>query len=101
MPNKDKVKHSENVKRCFAKLKAKVIEKLGGRCSNPNCRWVNEDGSHGCTDSRILQVDHVKNDGNQERKKLSYTQIWRQALTDVEGRYQLLCNNCNWLKHVS
>ncbi len=43
--------------RCLG-LKNAVFEKLGGRCSNSRCMWVNEDGSRGCTDRRCLQIDH-------------------------------------------
>jgi len=80
------------------KVRDKVIEKLGGRCSSPNCGWINSDGSQGCTDRRCLQVDHVRGDGSSERKNLNYFQIYQKVLLDAEGRYQLLCANCNWIK---
>src|SRR5271157_497603 len=35
-----------------------LISLLGGRCADPDCAWVNEDGSRGCTDVRCLQIDH-------------------------------------------
>jgi hypothetical protein len=78
-----------------------VIIHLGGRCSNPKCLWVNEDGSRGCIDTRCLQVDHVKGNGAELRKNKSEwgTVFYRKVLKTVPGEeYQLLCANCNWIK---
>lgn len=78
-------------------LRQQAIERLGGRCSDPNCKWVNEDGSKGCTDFRVLQIDHVHGGGTRERKKLGYEAMLKKAATgDIS--YQLLCSNCNWIK---
>ena len=90
-------------------LRKKVVLKLGTRCANPNCLVPG-----GCTDVRALQIDHVNNDGAEERKKygdargprggqkpLSRSKmaaIYQLALEDTNGRYQLLCANCNVVK---
>jgi len=90
-------------------LRRKVVFKLGSRCANPFCLVVG-----GCADLRALQIDHVNNDGAEERKKyggklgprggqtmLGRTKmrsIYQLALEDTEGRYQLLCANCNVIK---
>jgi hypothetical protein len=79
------------------RLRNQAFEKLGNQCANPQCRWVNEDGTQGCTDQRCLQIDHVLDDGYKERH-LAMVVIYRKVLLDSEGRYQLLCANCNWLK---
>lgn len=68
----------------------------------------------GCTDIRALQIDHVNNDGAEERRKIGgafgpkggqmplsrhkMQAIYLMALEDAEGRYQLLCANCNVIK---
>lgn len=82
------------------KLRESIIRKLGGKCSNPACQWLNADGSRGCTDVRCLQVDHVFNDGSKERKEFTQIALWNKILADTDGRYQLLCANCNWIKRA-
>ena len=63
---------------------------------------------------RALQIDHVNNDGAEERRKYGIgvgpkggqlpiprtnaAAIYALALADTEGRYQLLCANCNVTK---
>src|SRR5689334_21178393 len=48
-------------------LRRKLLAILGGRCSNPKCRPLNEDGTLGCTDLRILHIDHKNGNGNKDR----------------------------------
>jgi len=79
-------------------LRVLVLKKLGGKCSNPACQWLNADGTRGCTDERCLQVDHINGGGKQELKKLSRRAYYLKVLNDVLGLYQLLCANCNWIK---
>lgn len=83
-------------------LRRDVLERLGGRCASTDCAWVNKDGSHGCTDWRCLQIDHVFGGGAKERKTYvgSKGQTWfyRKVMKDETGSYQLLCANCNWIK---
>lgn len=74
-----------------------VISKLGGRCSSTTCRWLNADGTLGCADHRLLQVDHKNGGGTRERAKLSYDKMLLRVLENGED-YQLLCACCNWLK---
>jgi len=75
----------------------KAIAKLGGRCSSSTCRWLNDEGTLGCTDPRLLQIDHKNGGGTQERAKLSYDKMLLRVLEHSED-YQLLCACCNWLK---
>ena len=82
-------------------IKNKAYDKLGNRCSSPTCRWINIDGTRGCTDRRCLQLDHVFGNGCQERKLTAGHIIYQRAIADVEGKYQLLCANCNWIKRNS
>ena len=83
------------------KIREAVLRKLGGKCANPACQWLNPNGTRGCTDWRCLQIDHVNDDGYIERKRFAsrgVTAFYRKVLADTEGLYQLLCANCNWIK---
>lgn len=90
------VKNTRHRKR----LRAKAFEKLGNRCASRNCRWLNTDGSFGCDDARVLQVDHVHGGGYKERKNINQTKVYVLVLEDTTGAYQLLCPTCNWIKRV-
>lgn len=88
----------------YHQKRAMVIDYLGGRCSSPDCKWVNDDGTPGCTDRLCLQVDHVKGDGRKRRKAGENGSIlYLVVLKTVPGEeYQLLCANCNWIKrHIN
>ena len=86
------------VARNFRKnLRIKIIQLLGGRCSNPNCLVPN-----GCSDWRCLQIDHVNGGGCKEIKSFkTYWGYCHYVLTQIKSGskdYQLLCANCNWIK---
>ena len=70
------------------RLRDKIITRYGGKCAQ--C---------GFTDYRALHLDHINNDGAEERKVLSNYQIMLKMLKeDLSGRYQILCANCNIIK---
>lgn len=82
-------------------LRSSVVDLLGGRCSNLGCRWLNEDGTFGCIDRIMLQIDHKEGGGREAYAILGSYQIYKQILTLGESAkelYQLLCANCNWKK---
>jgi len=67
-----------------------TLDAMGGKCS-----------SCGFSDFRALQIDHVNGDGKNERKNptgRSYYEKVLQSFLKKEGKYQLLCANCNWIK---
>ena len=71
-------------------MRKKVFIKLGDKCA-----WC------GFSDPRALQIDHVNNDGYEERKKsksANHYMRMKRVLTDTNGRYQILCANCNFIK---
>ncbi|MGB2843280.1 MAG: hypothetical protein WBC02_00330, partial [Candidatus Aminicenantaceae bacterium] len=72
-------------------LKNKAYSKLGGKCVH--CEE---------SDFDILVIDHVDNDGQTERVNgISLTKIRNLILQGKHnGRYQLLCFNCNLKKSV-
>ena len=76
------------------RLKEEIIDLLGGKCAL-------------CGYSGIaLQVDHVNNDGNIERKKFTNggnNSYWKCLLDKIKAGsadYQLLCANCNVEKEL-
>lgn len=75
------------------KFRLQVIEHLGGSCAR--CGYSNPGPE--------LQIDHVNGDGRAERTApggAGPRSILRAALADTEGRYQLLCANCNQIKRI-
>ena len=72
------------------KLRKEVIEHYGNKCVR--C---------GINDIRILNIDHIKNNGNQHRQEIGayYFPKWLKKNNYPDG-YQVLCLNCNWLKHL-
>ena len=87
-------------------IRASVVERLGGRCSSPTCRWSNEDGSLGCADIRALQIDHIFGKGYHEYKRDTSTSVYYRALSEISTdellkKYQILCACCNWIKRFT
>jgi hypothetical protein len=80
------------------KIRHEVIVLLGGKCANPNCRWMNLDGTLGCIDERMLQIDHPKGGGNKEYKAFGGNRYgYFQKILRLKGEgYRLLCAGCNW-----
>jgi hypothetical protein len=92
-------KHAEQIvvakRQRTAILRAELIAAYGGVCS-----WCGED------DPIVLAVDHKYDDGASERKRLGSKGRGLQfyaMLKDLgwpRDKYQLLCWNCNYRKHV-
>lgn len=64
-------------------------------------RALGEKCECGFDDPRALQIDHVRNDGNSERKilKNDLVAIYRKVVADPDPeKYRLLCANCNVIK---
>ena len=55
----------------------------------------------GCDNIDVLEIDHINNNGNIERRNGLNSKIWKslQKNNYPEG-YQVLCRNCNWLKRL-
>jgi len=73
--------------------KIRVIEKYGGKCA---C----------CGEKRIefMTMDHINNDGGQERKKYGEGNTPYNRLDKLpvdRSKYQVLCFNCNCAKQYS
>lgn len=76
-------------------IKNKIIELLGGKCSNPSCLVPN-----GCLDKRCLQIDHIHGKGIKHRQEIGsrYQEMILEEIKNNSKDYQLLCANCNWIK---
>lgn len=73
------------------RLYLKVVEHLGGACAH--CGYD--------VPGPALQIDHVNGDGATERKaNAGWRKMLHAALIDEDGRYQLLCANCNQIKRM-
>lgn len=70
-----------------------VMTALGNKC-----------GLCGFTDSRVLQIDHIHNNGNSEIRRMgnigrNSMRYYNHVLGNI-SEFQLLCANCNWLKEL-
>lgn len=55
----------------------------------------------GCDDLRVLDIDHVNNNGAEHRKSVGYTNIvWWIMKNNFPPGFQILCKNCNWIKEI-
>lgn len=75
----------------YWKLRQEVIKRLGKKCLK--C---------GMDDFRCLQIDHIKNNGYEERQNVYwrtyYNSILKMSDEELKSSYQLLCANCNWIR---
>ena len=74
------------------KIKKTVFDAMGGKCVK--C---------GFTDYRAIQIDHINGDGAADKRSGNtngngYLIRVLDSFIKREGRYQLLCSNCNWIK---
>ena len=97
MPNwkggisKDKNHVKDFLKNHLRRIRRATLEALGGKCVR--CEF---------SDFRALQIDHINGGGSQERKTLAFRGTFHKhvlkSFLAKEGKYQLLCANCNWIK---
>jgi hypothetical protein len=91
-PESWRAERRESGRKVRQNLRWEVLESLGGACLH--C---------GLTDLRVLQIDHVFDDGYKHRKRGSgsYHTYLRGIADEVyagSDRYQALCANCHVLK---
>jgi hypothetical protein len=85
-PEKSK-EQSRNAKK---NLKDKVFAAYGCKCTI--C---------GFNDLRALTLDHVKNNGSEERKIYGERGVYNRSLIlENKHEYQILCMNCQFIKRV-
>jgi len=59
----------------------------------------------GFGDVRALDLDHIKNEGGDHRKKIGRRGATYDIYAELKGNgfpdgYQVLCRNCNWIKEL-
>ena len=92
-------KHKHRCKACYAaryrtKFFLEFLAAYGNKC---NC--CGED------DFRFLSLDHIGNDGRNQKRELGYNEQQIYQLAKREGypkdKYQILCHNCNHGKFIN
>jgi hypothetical protein len=87
-------KFKERARQEGIRLKKETLRAYGGtKCAQ--C---------GFNDIRALQLDHINNDGYQERELVMegwghYRKLRKKGFPNKD-RYQVLCANCNWIKRA-
>lgn len=95
---KNKEKTNARSRAYTLKRRIQVLQAYGGE--NPRCKICE------CKEIKLLHLDHIKNDGKQEREKLGlsgagfYGWLIKNNYPNKK-KYQILCKNCNWIKHVN
>jgi 5-methylcytosine-specific restriction endonuclease McrA len=74
-----------NNQRTYQRLRSRVVALLGG----PVCKH--------CGTTEQLEIDHVNENGREQRQEMSYTSILRYALLHP-AEFQMLCGSCNRAK---
>jgi len=73
-----------------ARLREKIYEIYGRKCVD--C---------GFEDARALTLDHIKNNGSEERKQLGERGVYLRATNQyLPEDYQILCMNCQFIKRA-
>jgi len=91
-----KIIRKRNHKTYRMRLREKMFELLGKKCSNPHCLIIGM-----CVDMRCLQIDHVNGNGSKEQKKMGLHGMYRYYVNHpdlAKQKLQVLCANCNWIK---
>lgn len=71
-------------------LRVRALMALGGKCE-----------SCGISDMRVLHIDHIKNNGAQERKQFGRHHGMLKRVLSNPHDYQALCANCHEIKHTT
>lgn len=88
--NRDKTRAYE--RKYTKSLRETILDHYGHYCNR--CGIVDDD---------VLDIDHVNNDGNLQRRviKGQYSFYKAVIVSGFSNKYQILCRNCNWKKHIN
>lgn len=75
-------------------IKRRVISHYSG--GTPKCKRC------GIEDLRCLEIDHMSNNGSKDRRRnLTGNSMYYYLIREgYPEDFQILCRNCNWIKHV-
>lgn len=59
------------------------------------CLWC------GIDDIRVLDLDHINDDGAKHRDEINYNLIFWIKKNNFPPMFQVLCRNCNWIKELN
>lgn len=54
----------------------------------------------GIDDIRVLDLDHINDDGAKHREEINYNLIFWIKKNNFPPMFQVLCRNCNWIKEL-
>jgi len=87
----DQSRRAGRRKKEMARLRGRLLSVYG-----PKCTCCGE------TEEQFLSLDHVHNNGSDERKRMDRSTIYRKALkSQPSGDYQILCWNCQRGKYLN
>lgn len=83
-------KYNKQSRDAKARIREKIFKLYGNQCV-----------SCGFTDRRALTLDHIKNNGAEERRLLGERGVYYRAIDEYRPEeYQILCMNCQFIKRV-
>ncbi len=94
---KNKERENKRSREYTLRRRVQVLKAYGGQ--TPSCSKCKE------TEVRVLELDHIHNDGKKERNELKklgsgfYGHLIKNNYPNKK-RYQILCKNCNYLKYL-
>lgn len=95
---KNKEKANARSRAYTLRRRIQVLEAYGGK--SPKCKICK------CKEVKLLHLDHIYNDGAKDRKEIGklgagfYGWLIKNNYPNKD-RFQILCKNCNWLKHTN
>ncbi len=91
--NKTECRNKQQLQQKRARLRWKLAVFIHYSNGDPHCNCCNENRIE------FLSVDHLDNNGRQERKSKGYHSLYKYLLdNNFPVGYQILCMNCNFAK---
>lgn len=85
---KDPEKYAKQSREAKKRQRKKIFDLYGHKCNL--C---------GFTDKRALTLDHIKNNGSEERRELGERGVYSRALEKYRpNEYRILCMNCQFIE---
>ena len=83
-----RARNNQRIREAKARLRQDIFDAYGWSCA-----------CCGETEEAFLQLDHVKDDGAQHRRRVKGTNVYHELRQrGFPSGFQTLCSNCNWAK---